>query len=645
MNQHETVVPIEDDRGNIRARLRLSDRSQPSIVTLDSETAAAFGEESVQLLESRPYDFVLLDCDRELELEETEVVQPNRLLRHAGRIEPGLSTGLLTIYLVDRAGRRLARTSVEVRTYKLDYRTQYRRMLDDIAEASTALLLDIRGAAQARLQVAAYDRETLHEQFVVVRALLSRREVSDALARITGAPHRRWITREVEVDPRRALRIGPNLLRQIASRSDRVRVPDGHHLAAVLRRYGVTRPSIPSHVSVLEHTDEVDTPENRFVKFALQDWEAFLLHLERLLSGSSSVDVRLRREIQIHRTWVSGWLSQPFFADIGVLDLLPLSSPVLQRRAGYRDVLGAWTTFRLATSLSWAGGRDVFRGGKKDVALLYEYWVFFKLLNLVGDVFLLDAPISSRLIEATGDGLDLRLKSGQHLTFLGRYDAEARNLRVRFSYNRTFSMARTYPAPGAWSRPMRPDYTLSLWPSDFSEEEAERQEMMVHVHFDAKYRVEEITGLFGRTPGSDAEAADELSAEQEAFRAGTTPKRADLLKMHAYRDAIRRSEGAYVFFPGTDATAIEETRAFTELLPGLGAFAVRPGAEATSLELLHTFLQDVAEYTADDSRRLEQQTYHVFRIQEPTGRYRPHPHLPERDDRGRTLRPHPRPER
>ena len=46
--------------------------------------------------------------------------------------------------------------------------------------------------------------------------------------------------------------------------------------------------------------------------------------------------------------------------------------------------------------------------------------------------------------------------------------------------------------------------------------------------------------------------------------------------MHAYRDAIRRSAGAYVIYPGD-----EERTPFMEhheVLPGLGAFPLRPGA-------------------------------------------------------------------
>ena len=49
-------------------------------------------------------------------------------------------------------------------------------------------------------------------------------------------------------------------------------------------------------------------------------------------------------------------------------DVLPLNSPVLQRQAGYRQVLRAWLLLDLAAKLSWTGGDDVYAGGKRDAA-------------------------------------------------------------------------------------------------------------------------------------------------------------------------------------------------------------------------------------------------------------------------------------
>jgi len=33
--------------------------------------------------------------------------------------------------------------------------------------------------------------------------------------------------------------------------------------------------------------------------------------------------------------------------------------------------------FDLAAKLFWQGGEDVYSGDKKDVAVLYEYWLIF----------------------------------------------------------------------------------------------------------------------------------------------------------------------------------------------------------------------------------------------------------------------------
>jgi len=53
--------------------------------------------------------------------------------------------------------------------------------------------------------------------------------------------------------------------------------------------------------------------------------------------------------------------------------------------------------------------------------------------------------------------------------------------------------------------------------------QAEAQELAVHIHFDAKYRIENITELFGDV--------DEDLSEEKANRKRGTYKRADLLKM------------------------------------------------------------------------------------------------------------------
>jgi hypothetical protein len=118
------------------------------------------------------------------------------------------------------------------------------------------------------------------------------------------------------------------------------------------------------------------------------------------------------------------------------------------------------------------------------------------------------------------------------------------------------------------------------------------------LHFDAKYRVDFASELFG----AGDEVVGEALATQggfEAHRGGAL--RADLLKMHSYRDAIRRSAGAYVLYPGGDdelnAAPFSE---YHELLPGLGAFVLRPAEYgfAAGLQPISRFLEEVLSHVA-----------------------------------------------
>ena len=91
-------------------------------------------------------------------------------------------------------------------------------------------------------------------------------------------------------------------------------------------------------------------------------------------------------------------------------------------------------------------------------------------------------------------------------------------------------------------------------------------------------------------------------------------KRADLLKMHAYRDAIRRTAGAYVLFPGTKAGRFTLD---TETLPGIGAFPMRPasdGGPASGRQALTSFLGEVLSHVANQATRHERSRFWTERI-------------------------------
>jgi predicted component of viral defense system (DUF524 family) len=227
---------------------------------------------------------------------------------------------------------------------------------------------------------------------------------------------------------------------------------------------------------------------------------------------------------------------------------------------------------------------------------------------MVVKVCAFDIPPADALLEQTEDGFGLRLRAGRFVAIEGIVTSTPRGLRVRLSYNRAFTFREGYDAQGTWTRSMRPDLTLSAWPSALSEEAAEAGGKGIHVHFDAKYRIEELAELFGRDEKAlkADEREGELDAEHREQREGKY-KRADLLKMHAYRDAIRRSVGAYVVYPG-DVT--QQWRGFHELLPGLGAFSLRPGRGDDTLA---DFIRDVIAHAGDPNTVREEASVDLHR--------------------------------
>lgn len=151
---------------------------------------------------------------------------------------------------------------------------------------------------------------------------------------------------------------------------------------------------------------------------------------------------------------------------------------------------------------------------------------------------------------------------------------------------------------------MRPDYTLSFWPKGISEKDAEIQELIVHIHFDAKYKIANLPDLLKK------ESTEDIDTEEEENRKGIY-KNADLLKMHAYKDAIRRTGGAYVLYPGD--TSIKK-KGFHEIIPGLGAFPVRPSKTDDGISELKNFTLEVIDHFVNRASHREKMAYRTFDI-------------------------------
>ena len=586
--------------------------------------ADAYGEARVQLRERGRYEY-RIDTPGFALQESRGVTQSKVAGGGIGRIEPQDFCGQLSLILTETGkSEPLAQGVVEVRSYKLGYRDDYRGMLTDIAERCVGLLQDCRAPTQLKLETLWKEDGVPEQQLEFLRFLIESPMFQGAIDQVLRNPHR-LLEEERELrEIGRPFKPGKDFARQVAMASQRVGVPAGHPLRPLVA-------SLPARVSVATRRDFLDTPENRFVKSVLLEFRDFLTTLAAHLNKSKTTDnTRLLRETDRLRGKLETQLTRGFFPDLSTPATLPLGSPVLQRKAGYRELLHFWLQFHTSSQLAWDGAQDVFQAGARNVATLYEYWLFFQLEALFREKFTVADPLHSIALDKNASPPRFLLKRGQELRAVGgvAHPATGRELSARFQFNRKFARNSDHTKPGSWTRHVQPDYTISIWPTEYSEQEAEANELLVHIHFDAKYRVEKLADALG--PDND-----DSDAFIEAPENPTAAKYTDLLKMHAYRDAIRRTAGAYVLYPGNPTDGNKEFQGFHEVLPGLGAFAVAPDKDGKpkGIAALSQFLDKVIEHLAHRTTARERTTYHhreAYRAKEKPEAYRAVP-LPESD--------------
>ncbi len=586
MRKHKIVIQVNTSEKNIELTL-YGENSRETIFEISD--AIENGEVPIQIKEGNFYEYKI---DDGFFLQSSEIVNHSSINKSSGRISPNIYVGTLCIDVFKNdLEQKCGEIKLEVQSVKTSYRDDYRLMLEEITEKCTDLLLQYSSPVSQFFEVDFNaDANTLYQRFAFIKSVLDSVEFNDSVHKIISSPVTRWRDSETIKDIRNVRRFNSSSIRQLCNATNRFYLPEEHILKNILH-------SVPSKLKANYKTETVDTSENRFVKHALISFQSFCSDFKIKVKEEN----RIKREAGLLEEKLEQYLSHSIFKDISNPTTLPLNSPVLQRKEGYREILRVWLMFDLAAKIVWHGGDDVYSGNKKDVAVLYEYWLFFKLLEIVKDVFKIETLATENLIEKTDDGLGLKLKQGKYLPIKGFYVCDTRKLNIEFSYNKTFYGDREYPEGGSWTRSLRPDYTLSIWPFGIEQDQAEREELIVHLHFDAKYKIERLQSIFGKN--------EDLDEEKDEQNRGTY-KRADLLKMHTYKDAIRRTAGAYVLYPGTEQMYTKS--GFHELIPGLGAFAIRPSKTNDGSDELKFFLYDVLAHFMNRASQREKISYKTY---------------------------------
>jgi len=539
----------------------------------------------IRLLETKRYEWEIIGAEGAEVSSSLEALPRKQWSKRRVKTLSGAFTvvnhlGMADFRITTSVGER--RLVLEITSAKLEYHTEFRQITEDIADFCQQLLLNWDGPTSLKFANDPEEAARLTlEKFLFLRSHLPPQRLEELLEVIQRRPNSRLV-REVAWSPT-----------STAGSPDWLRNPTG--MARDWQRGPQGGRPLPGQVLDVRKEDSVDTPANRFLKFALTEFRDLCREVVEKHPGALSL-VHEARELA---ACLDAMLARPFFRQPGPLTRLPLDNPTLQRRDGYRDILRTWLLAQAASTLAWDQTEESYGGPTRNVATLYEYWVFLQIHQILDEMqgVTRDAynprPVDDAepFLETKDGELHIHLKRGKKTCapFTIQLDTGIR-LRLHLYYERVFQLETAATEAASYSRQFKPDYTLAVFPASYANEaDAAKHGKIAYLHFDAKYRAENLKMIFG-------DDVPDLDKEKDDSKATATYKRGDLLKMHTYNDAVRQTAGSYVLYPGTDTE--KRIKKFHEILPGVGAFVLKPGRPECR-NALKAFLMDVFRHQAD----------------------------------------------
>lgn len=371
---------------------------------------------------------------------------------------------------------------------------------------------------------------------------------------VANRPHLKYVS---EVEFRRAGRVKrwtPELANRWAA------MAPGERAAAFFRT---------EHVS-----PQVDTVENRFVKFTLESIVRRLGRFADECEKHKTVNERFVQDMRGKGRALAKVARQPFFAGVGRFTGLRQESMVLQRKQGYAEIYAAWITLQKSLDTTQAG----FSTGHRPISALYEFWCFLRIAGLLEKDFGLGQPKGrlegARVYGDLFEEPDPERMGPATLSSLSYAFEEKDGMAARLLYQPNYGEMGE-GGDLALYNPQRPDIVLVI----------ERGGETFTYLFDAKYRIDTRNGL-------DASPAEPIN------------------DMHRYRDAIlyrsqegerrlsRQIVGAYVLYPGRP---LPRSYDYAGLIreENIGAIPLLPGEEGAAA--LKAFLGEIlAKRTPED---------------------------------------------
>jgi len=469
----------------------------------------------------------------------------------------------------------------EVRSRKIGYRDQYPAMISDLSEASSSLILESKAPLYQRYDFSDRERRSYYEDFMFVEYLFKSSNLPEAYEYIRKNVYNLLEQKNREVSTCFASNFGPQELIDIAAQpSNLYHLEDSpSHWPEEMKNF------FPLKITQRIYQETVDTPENRLVKHFLYSLESLLVDIKKHSPQGYIID-RIKEFTSI----LNDYLSDDWLQDVNSLRYIPSNSQVLQKREGYRSVFQFFLNFEFSFHFEWAEINYLIQGYNRRLSELYEYWCYFKIINVLSNLSRENINIEQIFERRGGKKWSLKIRRGKSSGKKFSLSLNGQIIFLTLWYNKRFSR-RTKENP-SYSLPFKPDYSLLVQTSNKE----------FFIHFDAKYRSEvDILNFYekiGNQPINTKEyfgsqSKDEIEEKRIIDRDNSeattrTYKDGDIYKMHTYKDAILKSEGAYILYPG-DKQALFKVSDYHQI-PSVGAFPLTPGKNGNDENELEEFL-------------------------------------------------------
>lgn len=447
--------------------------------------------------------------------------------------EVGFST-----FSIRKNGEEILSVTLEIFPSKLSYKKDYVQLLREVSDEVYNLAFHFIKKTYLTGNVESRNKPSATEFYRLLEHFFS--EFLHAIQLIERQPHLQ-LKKEYEWVPAHRIRKADSRTRKfIAGRP--------HLFAEVEKGISINGKSfLPTKGWNVKKTITHDNWENRFVKYMMWRLVQKLDDLKRRLEGKNSrydlePDPETIQKIDEGKKLLTDRLQNSFWKQIGKLDRSVINQ-VVQMKAGYRDAFKIYLILMKGIILQG----NLLRMSLKDVALLYEYWTYLKMGQILRTHFIIE---KQDVVTYKYGSLFVKLEEGASAEQVFRHPQT--NEKIILSYQKNIH-----------SLP-----TVSQKPDIFLQIEKMGVDYTYNYVFDAKYRID--FGLDGNNP------------------VGPGPMEDDINTMHRYRDALvvkcggpyeRHAFGAYVLFPWFDEENYENHPFYKSIDEvNIGGFPFLPNA-------------------------------------------------------------------